>query len=115
MTSTGSDANKIYDDVLYDAVVKKVIGASSPSFSSTFFMSQSGNRNPDDTSSLMLTDALGLGAAFMPMAGSPLLSAASFGDSLLGGVSPVGYIGAFAAGDNWMNNWTNFDPNNTDY
>ena len=51
----------------------------------------------------------------MPQAGSKLIGAASFTDALLNGVKPVNYIGAFAAGDNWMDGWTNFDPKNADY
>lgn len=46
----------------------------------------------------------------MPQAGSKLIGAA-----LLNGVTPVNYVGAFGAGDTWMDGWTNFDPNNTDY
>ena len=115
MGITGSDANKIYQDVLYDATGKQVIDASKPSYSSSFFLAQSGNRSLNDTASLLLTDAGNLGAAFMPMAGSELLSAASFADALLSGTTPVSYIGAFAANDNWMNGWTNFNPNDTDY
>lgn len=57
----------------------------------------------------------GAGAAYMPQAGSKLIGAASFSDALLNGVTPVNYVGAFAAGDTWMDGWTNFDPNNTDY
>lgn len=37
MDILGSDANKVYEDVLYDAVGLQVIDASQPSFSSTFF------------------------------------------------------------------------------
>ena len=57
----------------------------------------------------------GAGAAYMPQAGSILIGAASFSDALLNGVTPVNYVGAFAAGDTWMDDWTNFDPTNTDY
>lgn len=57
----------------------------------------------------------GAGAAYMPQTGSKLIGAASFSDALLNGVTPVNYVGAFAAGDTWMDGWTNFDPNNTDY
>ena len=115
MDVIGSDANKIYDDVLYDAVGKAVIDASQPSYSHTYFLAQDGNRNIADASELLLTDAAGAGAAYMPQAGSKLIGAASFGDALLNGVTPVNYVGAFGAGDTWMDGWTNFDPNNTDY
>lgn len=36
MTVVGSDANKVYDDVLYDAVNKQIIDAGQESYSSTF-------------------------------------------------------------------------------
>lgn len=115
MDVIGSDANKIYDDVLYDAVAKAVLDASQPSFSHTYFVAQEGNENLADASTLLLTDAAGAGASFMPQAGSPIIGAASFTDALLNGVTPVNYVGAFAAGDTWMDGWTNFDPNNADY
>lgn len=45
-----------------------------------------------------------------------LLTAASFNDALLSsGFETVEYIGAFGTDDNWLDGWTNFDPNNTDY
>jgi len=53
-----------------------------------------------------------------PMAGSPLLGAADFTDPLLGDTffTRVNYAGAFASDtDNWLEGWTNFDPQNTDY
>lgn len=115
MDVLGSDANKIYDDVLYDATAKAIIDASQHSFSHTFFVAQEGNKNIADAAELMLTDAAGTGAAYMPQAGSKLIGAASFADALLNGVTPVNYVGAFAAGDNWMDGWTNFDPNNAEY
>lgn len=40
MTVTGSDANKVYDDVLYDAVNKTIIDAGQESYSSSFFKTQ---------------------------------------------------------------------------
>ena len=44
------------------------------------------------------------------------LTAASFNDALLSsGFETVEYIGAFGTDDNWLDGWTNFDPNNTDY
>ena len=45
-----------------------------------------------------------------------LWTAASFNDALLSsGFEKVEYIGAFGTDDNWLDSWTNFDPNNTDY
>ena len=34
---------------------------------------------------------------------------------LSSGFEKVEYIGAFGTDDNWLDSWTNFDPNNTDY
>ena len=90
-----------------------VIDANQVSYSHTYFMSQAGNQVYEDASSLMLCDPGNVGADVMPQAGSPLLTAASFDG--VDGMEQVSYIGAFAAGDNWMDGWTNFDPNNTDY
>ena len=54
--------------------------------------------------------------AVMPASGSPLLGAAHFNDILLGNwFEKVNYIGAFSANDNWLNGWTEFDPENADY
>ena len=52
----------------------------------------------------------------MPSAGSAVLTAADFSDALLAsGFEKVGYIGAFAAADNWLDGWTEFDPQNAAY
>jgi len=57
-------------------------------------------------------------ANWAPMAGSPLLGAADFTDSFLNDpfFKKVDYVGAFSGeDDNWLNGWTNFDPQNTVY
>lgn len=109
MDAVGTDFNKIYVDGLYNYETKKV-DETTPSFSSTFFRAQSGNSYSDSYAGWF--DATG----YIPTSGSPLLSAASFTDALLtSGFDKVGYIGAFAAGDTWLNGWTNFDPQNADY
>lgn len=54
----------------------------------------------------------GLTVDFMPKAGSPLLSGASFGG--FSGFDNVAFIGAFGT-ENWLDSWTNFDPENTVY
>lgn len=113
MDVIGTDANKVYQDCLYDAVNKQVIDESEYSYSHTFFLAQPGNKYADK-SSLLLSDPVGAGSPFMPLAGSPLLSAASF-DGVDSWFASVSYIGAFAAGDTWMDGWTNFDPQNTEY
>ena len=116
MTVVGSDANKVYDDVLYDAVNKQIIDAGQESYSSTFFKAQKGNKVLTDVNELKFKDGRNIGVNYMPDAGSPVLTAASFNDALLSsGFEKVEYIGAFGTDDNWLDSWTNFDPNNTDY
>ena len=56
-----------------------------------------------------------VGTNYRPAAGSPLLSAASFTDGKLASMQQVSYIGAFDANDNWIDGWTEFDPQNADY
>ena len=107
MDALGSDANKIYDDVLYDAVNKTVIDASQKSYSHTFFLAQTGNKYYDSWSTLVGSDG------YTPIVGSPLLSGASF-DGLTG-FTKVSYIGALGDGNSWLSGWTNFDPENTKY
>ncbi len=107
MDALGSDANKVYDDVLYDAAGKAVIDASQPSYSHTYFLAQPGNKYYDSWTSLVASDG------YTPAAGSPLLTGASF-DGLTG-FTKVAYVGAFGDGGSWMDGWTNFDPENTKY
>jgi hypothetical protein len=115
MTITGSDANKRYTDDLFDAANNAVLDAAQPSFSTTFFNSQPGNALKT-SAELALTDAKNVGVPFMPSAGSPVLTAALFTDAAVAsGFDKVNYIGAFSAGDTWLDGWTNFDPNNADY
>ena len=79
MDVIGSDANKVYDDVLYDAVNKAVIDANQKSYSNTFFFQAAlNNKSNDDAKTLSLVDASNVGSPFMPSATSPLLSLASF-------------------------------------
>lgn len=117
MDIVGSDANKAYEDYLvtgYDENKKPVFDKSQASFSSTFFKSQVNNK-VTTSDQLMLTGKntiTGLNANFMPQSGSPLLNGASFGN--FSGFDAVTFIGAFGA-DNWLEGWTNFDPNNTNY
>lgn len=52
---------------------------------------------------------------FVPQAGSPLLRGAIGGGKLANeNITPVTYKGAFGT-DNWLQGWTNFDPQNTNY
>ena len=55
-----------------------------------------------------------------PTSGSPLLGAGDFTDAFLNDpfFTPVTYVGAFASdsdADNWLKDWTEFDPQNADY
>lgn len=114
MDVTGSDANKMYEDVLYDAVSQQVIDANQKSYSTQYFLAQQGNRTAT-AAELALTGRSsqpGLDTNFMPSASSPLLSGADFNG--LTGFDKVSFIGAFGT-ENWLSGWTNFDPNNTDY
>ena len=112
MDATGTDANKSYNDVLvtgYDENSKAIFDNTQKSFSSTWFLKQTGNKVFDSIADLMMESN-----GYMPTATSPVLTAASF-NGLGSWFSAVSYIGAFAAGDTWLNGWTNFDPQNTDY
>ena len=112
MDAVGSDANKVYDDVLvtgYDSSAQPVLDKTKKSFSSTWFAAQTGNK--------VLSTISGLGFAgdnYTPLAGSQVLNAASF-TGLSSWFEKVGYIGAVPAGADWLKSWTNFNPENTDY
>ena len=118
MDVTGSDANKKYEDQLltgYDENKKGIFDASQPSFSTTFFLDQPGNQVFPNAADLLLTDARKVGAPYLPQAGSPLLTAATWtAPALAEGFEKVGYAGAFDTSDSWLEGWTNFDPNNTE-
>lgn len=110
--AVGTDANKLYDDVLvtgYDSDSKPITDLKQKSFSSTWFLAQSGNKVFDTIADLAFESN-----GYMPTSASPVLNAANFAN-LGSWFSKVTYIGAFAAGDNWLNSWTNFDPQNTKY
>ncbi|MGN0221362.1 MAG: hypothetical protein ACI4BA_04485, partial [Prevotella sp.] len=116
MDIIGSDANKVYEDVLYDAVGKAVIDANQKSYSNTFFFQEAlKNKAYDDAAVLDLKDASNVGSPFMPSAASPLLTLASFDGETSAWFDKVAYVGAFNATDNWLTGWTNFDPQNTKY
>ncbi len=116
MGVTGSDANKKYDDVLYDATNKSVIDEGKESFSSSFFKAQPGNKLFPAISDLMLTSGIYAGANYLPQTGSPVLTGANFTDTLLSSwFEKVPYVGAFSTDDNWLRGWTEFDPQNANY
>lgn len=108
MTILGSDKNKSFKNLFTDN--SSDFDESRESFSAQYFKSVATNKVFDNVSDLMLSPS------YMPMTGSPLLDAASFSDALLSGFRAVSYIGAFSGtSDDWMNSWTNFDPQNTVY
>ncbi|MCI7779632.1 MAG: hypothetical protein MR517_00955 [Bacteroidales bacterium] len=116
MDILGSDANKVYEDVRYDAVAKQVVDASQCSYSSEFFRLESlRNQYFDAASSLRLADALGVGSPYLPQVGSPLLGAASFDGEASEWFEKVDFVGAFGATGNWLEGWTDFDPQHTQY
>ena len=105
--AVGTDANKKYEDYLYDAAQKKDIDKNQKSYSNTFFFAEQSNKYFDSWTSLVGADG------YTPIAGSPLLGAASFAGWT--GFDTVTYIGAFDGSNNWMSGWTNFDPQNAKY
>lgn len=111
MDATGTDANKSYQDVLvtgYDSNSQPIYDTTQPSFSSTWFTQQAGNKVFANISDLGLTNG------YIPTATSPVLGAASF-TGLSNWFDKVDYIGACSTTADWLTGWTNFDPENTDY
>lgn len=104
----GSDFNKVYEDHLYDYTAKST-DPTKPSFTSSFLSTQPTNRWFDNTTGWF--DQTG----YLPVAGSPLLTAATFTDALLSGFDKVAYIGAFGTAENWTSGWANFDPQHAQY
>ena len=115
----GSDANKLYKDNLvtgYETVDGKknpVIDETKESFSSTFFKKAENKNQVKNLADLKLSkvSSTKITVNYLPTNDSPLING---GDtSLPGGAA---YIGAFSGPtDNWMEGWTNFDPQNTTY
>ncbi len=108
MGIVGSDANKYYQDALCTDYAAKTYDTSQRSFSSTFFEAQAGNKVVDSWTALVASNG------YTPLTGSALLT----GGSTVGldaWFTSVSYVGAFGANDSWLDGWTNFDPNNTDY
>lgn len=96
----GSDKNKEYEDYLYDYVTG-VADRTKVSYSHTFFFSEPTNKEMKE-SDLNLADPKGTGQNYCPMV------------KLSDGKG--GYVGAFRdTNDNWLDGWTNFDPQNTAY
>lgn len=96
----GSDNNKKYEDELYDKTTG-TYDATQKSYSNTFFFSETSNKVMTEAA-LNLTDPMKTGQNYCPS------TSLSDGNN--------GYIGAFKDGsDNWLEGWTNFDPQNTVY
>jgi hypothetical protein len=69
------------------------------------------NRVYNVNDSVRLTNPYGneIGGNWVPLAGSPALTGASFSDPNLSGFDVVTYVGAFGS-ENWATGWTNFNP-----
>lgn len=80
----------------------------------TIFSTANGDKLFAENSELMLENPFNLtNPNFMPKVGSPLLSGAAF-TGLPSFFEQVTFVGAFGT-QNWMEGWTNFDPQNTAY
>ena len=108
MDAVGTDKNKQYDDLPYEE-------GKPYSFSHEYFLNQPGNLVLEQCGDLLLTDARNVGAPYLPQAGSPVLNAAAWTDAALSSFDKVDYVGAFGTDDQWLEGWTNFDPNHTAY
>ncbi len=92
----GSDGNKIYADTL----LNRPAGSDAVSYSHTFFLSEPTNKEMTEAA-LNLSDPMKTGQNYCPK-------------TAINGTN--GYIGAFKdESDNWLEGWTNFDPQNTVY
>ncbi len=100
MDAIGSDKNKEYNDYFYN-YADGTENRDTYSFSHTFFLREPTNKVTTENQ-LNLTDPVGLGQNYCP-------STAITDNN-------GNYIGAFRdASDNWLEGWTNFDPQNTIY
>ena len=100
MSVIGSDNNKYYKDELYNRATG-TYDATKKSYSNTFFFSEPTNKEMTEAA-LNLSDPKKTGQNYCPT------TTLSDGNG--------GYIGAFKdASDNWLDGWTNFDPQNTVY
>lgn len=100
MGVVGTDKNKLYEDYFFDYATGTE-DRNIDSFSHTFFLSNPLNKVMSEAA-LNLMDPMNTGQNYCPA------SELSDGHG--------GYIGAFRdASDNWLEGWTNFDPQNTVY
>lgn len=108
----GTDVNKKTTPIWSDGQAQD---ANRKPFSEEYFFSNTSNRAFASIAELKLASPNAAAGGFdpRPLSGSPLLSGAGFDG--LNDMERVSYIGAFNAGDTWMQDWTNFDPQNTAY
>ena len=100
MGVVGSDNNKKYEDYLYNRETG-TYDVSQVSYSHTFFKSEASNKVMTETE-LGLADPMNTGQNYCPAT------------AIMG--TDGNYIGAFRdTNDNWLEGWTNFDPQNTVY
>lgn len=100
MGVVGSDNNKKYEDYLYNRETG-TYDESQVSYSHTFFKSEASNKVMTETE-LGLADPMNTGQNYCPTT------------AIMG--TDGNYIGAFRdTNDNWLEGWTNFDPQNTVY
>lgn len=100
MDVVGTDKNKEYADYFFDYLTGTE-DRNRDSFSHQFFLGEPTNKVMTEAE-LGLTDPVNIGQNYCPA------SMISDGNG--------GYVGAFRdASDNWLDGWTNFDPQNTVY
>lgn len=112
MTAEGVDYNGGAKDVVYDWSTKKET-SETPSYSHTYFENQPGCKYFENQTDLQLT---GIGALqnVLPTNAAIVADWAGITNSWFD--TNVKYAGAFSSTDDtWMQGWTNFDPQNTDY
>ena len=100
MGVVGSDNNKKYEDYLYNRETG-TYDESQVSYSHTFFKSEASNKVMTEAE-LGLADPMNTGQNYCPAT------------AIMG--TDGNYTGAFRdTNDNWLEGWTNFDPQNTVY
>lgn len=109
----GSDNNKYYKDELYNKATA-TYDATQKSYSNTFFFKEGSNNKEMTESALNLSDPKSTGQNYAP---ASVLTGGNFSDVTSSFLDKTAtYIGAFKdANDNWLDGWTNFDPQNTAY
>lgn len=117
MEAIGSDANKMFEDVL-GTYTNGVItyDKTKPSFSSTYFKSIASNKISSEKELNLVDGSLGIGQNYIPSASSILLTSGDFSKVESPYLDRVNYVGAFSGvNDSWLNGWTNFNPQSTVY